>query len=70
MQNITRDIEIKYRLTATRAEGEEGIWGKISRKSHQGTCIKDTWTKPKGVGSRVGGRGRGGVKMETVLEAQ
>ena len=22
-----------------------------------GTCIKDIWTKPKGVGSRVGGRG-------------
>ena len=22
---------------------------------HQGTCIKDTWTKPKGVGLRVGG---------------
>ena len=22
---------------------------------HEGTCIKDTWTKPKGVGSRVGG---------------
>ena len=38
------------------------------------TCIKDTWTKPKRVGSRVAGReggwgGRGGVKMEaTVLE--
>ena len=25
------------------------------RKGHQGTCIKDTSTKPKGVGSRVGG---------------
>ena len=43
---------------------------------HQGTCIKDTWTKPKGVGSRVGGKdgwreGYGGVKMETtVLEQQ
>ena len=24
-------------------------------KVHQGTCMKDTWTKPKGVGSRVGG---------------
>ena len=23
-------------------------------KVHQGTCIKDTWTKPKGTGSRVG----------------
>ena len=25
-------------------------------EGHQGTCIKGTWTKPKGVGSRVGGR--------------
>ena len=38
-------------------------------KVHQGTCIKDTWTKPKGVGSRLGGRMggagvHGGVKME------
>ena len=37
---------------------------------HQGTCIKDTRTKPKGVGWRVGGRdkwgrGHGGGKMET-----
>ena len=23
-------------------------------KNIQGTCIKDTWTKPKGVGLRVG----------------
>ena len=33
--------------------------------------MKDTWTKPKGVGSRVGGgdgwgAGCGGVKMETI----
>ena len=36
---------------------------------HQGTCMKDTWTKSKGVGSRVGGGdgwGRG-VKMETIV---
>ena len=36
--------------------------------------MKDTWTKPKGVGLRVGGGdgwGGGGVKMETnVLEQQ
>ena len=32
-------------------------------KGHQGTYIKDTWTKPKGVGPRVeGGEGtHGGV---------
>ena len=46
-------------------------------EGHQGTCIKGTWTKPKG-GKREGGRwryvgryGRGGVKMETtILEKQ
>ena len=41
-----------------------------------GTCMKDTWTKPKGVGSRVGS-GDGwawwewcGEMMITVLEQQ
>ena len=24
-------------------------------KGHQGTCIKDLWTKPKGASVRVGG---------------
>ena len=52
-QNITRDIEIKNKLTVTRGDGEGIMGGK--EKVHQGTCIKDTWTKPKGVGSRVGG---------------
>ena len=27
----------------------------LPNKGHQGTYIKDTWTKPKGVGLRVGG---------------
>ena len=41
-----------------------------------GTCIKDTWTKPKGTGSRVGsGDGWGGweswgERETTVLEQQ
>ena len=45
-------------------------------RGHQGTYMKDTWTKPKKVGSRVGGGvsgagGHGEVKMETtVLEQQ
>ena len=40
-------------------------------KGHQGTYIKDTWTKPKGsrtVGGKEGWVGQGGVvgaKMET-----
>ena len=62
-------------LTVTRWEGKgEGITGKKG-KGHQGTCIKDTWTKPKGSrfeGGRWGSVGRGqGVwgEMETnVLE--
>ena len=29
-----------------------GKWGKV----HQGTCIKYTWTKPRWVCLRVGGR--------------
>ena len=39
-------------MTVTR--GERDYRGKLG-KGHQGTCIKDTWTKPKGVGSKVGG---------------
>ena len=55
--------------------GERDNGGKYG-KVHQGTCIKDPWTKPKGVGLRVGGRdergrGHGGGEMETtVLEQQ
>ena len=30
-----------------------------------GTCIKDTWTKPKGVGSRVGWLGWGELWRES-----
>ena len=30
--------------------------GENKGRVHQGTCKKDTWTKPKGVGLRVGGR--------------
>ena len=53
----------------TRGTGEGNNQGKKG-KGHQGTCIKDPWTKPKGVGSRVGGGAvdSGGGKMETVLE--
>ena len=39
----------------------EGDNGEQKGKGHQGTCIKDTWTKPKGVGWRVGGGGGQGV---------
>ena len=59
------------KLTVTRREkggDNRGKWG----KGHQGTCIKDPWTKPKGVGLRVEGGDRwGGAEMETtVLEQQ
>ena len=38
-------------------------------------CMKDTWTKPKGVSSRRGGgdggkEGHGGVKAETIVLEQ
>ena len=45
-------------------------------KGHQRTCIRDPWTKPKRVGSRMGGRdgwggGRsGGWEMETIVLEQ
>ena len=32
-------------------------------KGHQGTCIKDTWTKPKEVASRVGGGDEWGGRL-------
>ena len=36
--------------------GEVGGYnGRTRRKGYKGTCIKGTWTKPKGVGSSVGG---------------
>ena len=47
-------------------EGDNGGEG----EGFSGTSIKDTWTKPKGVGSRVGSEdgwdgGNLGWKMET-----
>ena len=46
-QHITIDIEIKNKLTVTKGGGEGNNGGKQG-EGHQGTCIKDTWTKPKG----------------------
>ena len=47
---------MKNNLAVTR-----GVTGVDNRRGkgngHQETCVKDIWTKPKGVGSRVGGRG-------------
>ena len=54
MQNITRDIEIKSKLTVARGEVGEDKRGEKGRGC-QGTCIKDTWTKPK-EGRFKGGR--------------
>ena len=49
--------EINNKLAVTRGDG--GGEGKEG-KHHQGTYIKDTWTKPKGVGLRVGDGGKWG----------
>ena len=66
---MTRDIEIKNKLTITKGE-VGGNFGGIRQKRCQGTCIKDTWTKPRwgrikggklgwlGLGSMVGGKWR------------
>ena len=48
-------MEIKNKLTITRGEVGWDNGGKME-KSCQGPCLKDPWTKPKGVGLRVGGR--------------
>ena len=63
-QNITRDIEIKNKLTATRRE-VGGDNGDIRAKGCQGTCTKDTWTKPKG--SRIEGGRQGWLVLGAVV---
>ena len=46
-------------MSTGKVGGDNGVErGKLC----QGTCIKDPWMKPKGIGLRVEGRGRwGGV---------
>ena len=60
-QNTIRYIEIKNKLTVTR--GERDNRGKKG-KGHQGTCIKDPWTKPKWGRMENGGWGRGKLWWE------
>ena len=55
-QNITRHSDIKIKLTVTTGEGAGDNMGN-KWKGHQRTCIKDTWTKPKGARMRMGGGG-------------
>ena len=43
MSKIRRNKE----QTDSNQRGAGDNWGK-KRKGHQGTCIKDPWTKPKG----------------------
>ena len=47
-------MEIKNKLTVIRGDVGRDSGGERGQ-CHQGTCMKDTWTKPKRVGSRVGG---------------
>ena len=58
-----------FSISLIRGEGDNG--GKKG-KGHPGTCIKDPWTKAKGIGlagGRWGGWGRGEWwgKMETAV---
>ena len=55
-QNITRDIEIKNKLTVTRGKWGGDNGGKKGNRG-QGTCTKDPWTKPRGLGLSVEGGG-------------
>ena len=54
-------MEIKNNLTVTRRE-RRGMTGKEGEGSSQGTCIKDPWTKTRGVlnvgSGEWGGEGR------------
>ena len=75
-QNITRDIEIKNKLTVTRGEVEVGNGGRkgggLSRNMYKGHMDKAKWGYDKEweVGM-AGVEGSGGGKMETtVLEQQ
>ena len=52
-QNITRNTEIKNKLTGTRGRWEGIMW--VKGEGFSGTTIKDTWAKPRGLGSREGG---------------
>ena len=47
---MTRDTEIKNKLTVTRGEGGMGGRG----KGFSGRTVKDTWIKPRRGGSRGG----------------
>ena len=52
----------KEQTDSNQRERGRRITGQRKGKSHQGTCIKDPWTKPKGVrieGGRWGGWGGG-----------
>ena len=67
-QKITRDIEIKNKLTVTKGRSKGIIGGK--GEGFSGTSIKDTWTKPKG-GKIEGGNGDGGGgEMDTTVLEQ
>ena len=69
-------MKIKNKMTVTRREGGRDN-GVKKRKGHQGTCIKDPWTKTMVGGDcmwKLGcgqGRGENGGKMGmTVIEQQ
>ena len=73
---MTRDTEIKNKVTVPRGEVRGDNGGK-RRTGHQGTCIKDTWTKPKWgriEGGRWGwlglGESGGGGRKAPVLKQQ
>ena len=53
-------MEIKNKLTVIIGEGV-GDNRRKKGKGHKGTCIRDTWTKPKGVRIEGGRQGMDGV---------
>ena len=56
-------MEIKNKLTEPERRGEE-YNGAKNGKDHQGTCIKDTWTRTMGRGGlNAGGGGMWGGRV-------
>ena len=55
-QYRTRDMEIKNKLDSDQRGGGTGNNGGKKGKGHEGTCIKDQWTKT----TRRGGLNVGG----------
>ena len=67
-QYISRNIEIKNKLTVTRGEEGEGYWGKI-REGPSRNMYKGHMEKAKGGKVSGWGGGNGGVKLDNCIRS-